>query len=507
VKTREAVPSSIDLYMAEARVYQNSTSRDSTIQSKKVTIIAVTYPFGVIWGMTIKITHTEGEANTSSQRKEWNHRSTNIHSRPLLDRDASVFLHQSLSSPCISTIKKAEGSWIEDHDGNRYLDFHGNSVHHIGYAHPRLVVGLKNQLDELSIAPRRFTCEPAVELAEALTARSPASLNKVLFATGGSDANEIALKIARAATGRFKTVSFWDAFHGAGFGSASVSGEATFRSHIAGPLLPGAEHVAPFACYRCPYNHTGPDTCGLACAQMIEYVLGREGDIAAVIAEPMRAVPYVPPPGFWKQVREACNRHGALLIMDEIPTGLGKTGRFFAFDHDEIVPDIVTLGKALGGGILPLAACIAREDLDVCGEFAIGHYTHEKNPVSARAALTTLEIIDDENLIERADTLGTSAMQRLKETLHGNPIVGDIRGRGMLFGIEIVEDRDSKTPGHSLAETIFYRCMDAGLSFKISQGCVLTLSPPMNISEADLNAALTTVETTIADVTKTHGTH
>lgn len=454
--------------------------------------------------MGITISHTEGESNTSTARADWQNRTAAPGSSSLLERDAEVFLHQSLSSPCVSTIAKAEGCWIEDIEGRRYLDFHGNSVHHIGYGHPRVIAAIKAQLDELSFAPRRFTCEPAVALAEKLASIAPGDLGKVLFTTGGSDANEIALKIARAATGRFKTVSFWDAFHGAGFGAASVGGEATFRSHIAGPLLPGSEHVAPFACYRCPYNHAGPDVCGLACAKMVEYVLEREGDVAAVIAEPMRAVPYVPPPGFWKAVREACNRHGALLIMDEIPTGLGKTGRMFAFEHDDVVPDIVTLGKALGGGVLPIAACIAHRDLDVCGDFAIGHYTHEKNPVTTRAALTTIEIVQEEDLPARAGRLGTYAMNRLRESLHDSPIVGDIRGRGVMFGVEIVTSKDEKTPGNELAEQIYYRCLDDGLSFKISHGCVLTLSPPMTISEDELDTALSTVERAVRQVGQSH---
>lgn len=446
-----------------------------------------------------RIVHTEGESNQSEARAGWRDKAVGPRSAPLLERDAGVFLHQSLSSPCVSTIAKAEGIWIEDKDGRRYMDFHGNSVHHIGYGHPRLVAAIKRQLDDLPFAPRRFTNDPAVELAEKLAEISPGDLSKLLFTTGGSDANEVALKIARAATGRFKTVSFWDAFHGAGLGAASVGGEATFRSHIAGPLLPGTEHVAPFACYRCPYNHAGPDVCGLACAQMVDYVLGREGDVAAVIAEPMRAVPYVPPPGFWAAVRDACNRHGALLIMDEIPTGLGKTGRMFAFEHDEVIPDIVTLGKALGGGILPIAACIARRDLDVCGDFAIGHYTHEKNPVTARAALTTLEIIEEEGLVARAEDLGRYAMAYLRDRLDGVAIVGDIRGRGLMFGVEIVESRADKLPGNARAERIYYACLEAGLSFKISQGCVLTLSPPLTIIQADLTRALEIVVTAIRE--------
>lgn len=438
--------------------------------------------------------HTEGESNTSRARADWRRQTRDARTEALLQRDAEAFVHQSLSSPCLSAIARAEGIWIEDTAGRRYMDFHGNSVHHIGYAHPKLVAAIKAQLDELSFAPRRFTCEPAVGLAEKLGALAPGNLDKVLFTTGGSDAVEVALKVARAATGRFKTVSFWDAFHGAGFGAASVGGEHTFRSHIAGPLLPGTEHVAPFACYRCPYTHAGPDVCGLACAKMVEYVLEREGDVAAVIAEPMRAVPYVPPPGFWAHVREACDRHGALLIFDEIPTGLGKTGKFFASEHDGAVPDIIVLGKSLGGGVLPIAAAIARRDLDVCGDFAIGHYTHEKNPVTARAGLTTIEIIEEEGLVERAAELGAHALGRMRDLMARSPIVGDVRGRGLMIGVEIVTDRESRDPGRDLAERIYYRCLEAGLSFKISQGCVLTLSPPLVIGRADLDRALDIVE-------------
>ncbi len=445
--------------------------------------------------------HTEGEANTSKARAAWTAREEDAPTRDLLRRDAEVFLHQSLSSPCVSTIAKAEGIWIEDTAGRRYMDFHGNSVHHIGYGHPRLVAAIKDQLDALPFSPRRFTNEVSVELAEKLKAIAPADLGRVLFTTGGSDANEVALRLARAATGRFKTLSFWDAFHGAGFGASSVGGEATFRSHIAGPLLPGAEHIAPFHCYHCAYGHAGPESCGLACAKMVDYVLGREGDVAAVIAEPMRAVPVVPPPGYWKAVQEACHRHGALLIMDEIPTGLGKTGRMFAFEHDGITPDIVTLGKALGGGILPIAAVIAREGLNVAGDFAIGHYTHEKNPVTARAALTTIEIIEDEGLVDRAAELGEWAMGRLREALSGNDHVGDIRGRGLLFGVEMVESRTSRTPAPELAERIYYASLAAGLSFKISAGSVLSLSPPLTISREELAQALDIVISVIAGAT------
>ena len=434
--------------------------------------------------------HTEGEANTSKARAAWSARETDEVTNGLLQRDANAFLHQSLSSPCVSTIAKAEGIWIEDTAGRRFMDFHGNSVHHIGYGHPRLIKAIKDQLDALPFSPRRFTNDVSTELAERLGALAPWPA-KVLFTTGGSDAVEVAMKIARAATGRFKTLSFWDSFHGAGFGASSVGGEATFRSHIAGPLLPGAEHVAPFHCYHCAYGHAGPESCGLACAKMVDFVLAREGDTAAVIAEPMRAVPVVPPPGYWQAVETTCRANETLLIMDEIPTGLGKTGRFFAHEHDGITPDIIVVGKALGGGVLPIAAVIARADLDVAGDFAIGHYTHEKNPVTARAALTTLDIIEDEGLCDRAERLGAAAMDRLRDSLVGLSCVKDIRGRGLMFGVEIdTADR---------AERILYSCFAEGLSFKISAGNVLTLSPPLTIPEPDLASALSIVETAVKD--------
>ncbi len=447
----------------------------------------------------------EGDVNTTSRRAEWQARAIDVPTRALLDRDAAVFLRQAVSTPCLDAIAKAEGIWIEDTAGRRYMDFHGNNVHHVGYAHPRVIAAIKRQLDELSFAPRRFTCETSVRLAEALAARAPFPGGKVLFTTGGSDAIEVALKVARAATGRFKTISFWDAFHGAGFGASALGGESLFRSGPIGPLPTGAEHVAPFACYRCAYGYrTGPDgappleTCALACAKMVRYVLERERDVAAVVAEPARAVPYLAPPGFWRAVREACDEFGALLVFDEIPTGLGKTGRFFAAEHDGIVPDIVVVGKALGGGVLPIAAAVCRDGLDVAGDYAFGHYTHEKNPVTARAALETLAIIDDEDLVANAARVGARALERMREWPARFPLVGDVRGRGLLMGVELVRDRGTREPAHEVAERILYRALDRGLSFKTSMGNVLTLTPPLVTTAEDMDRALAILEECLA---------
>ena len=426
-------------------------------------------------------------------------------SRALLAADDRVFLHQALSTPCLAAVSRAEGIWIEDTDGRRYMDFHGNNVHHIGYGHPRLIEAVKRQMYELPYAPRRFTDAAAVELAEKLTDLAPGDLGRVLFATGGSDAVDMALKLARAVTGRFKTLSFWDSFHGAGFGGASVGGEALFRSGPAGPLLPGTEHVAPFACYRCPYGHAAPDgmpdldVCGMTCAAMVRYVLEKEGDVAAVIAEPVRAVPYVPPPGYWKAVREACDAAGALLIFDEIPTGLGKTGRMFVSEHFDVVPDIMVIGKALGGGMLPIAAMITRADLNVLGGWSLGHYTHEKNPVTARAALTTLEIIEDEGLVENAERVGAHAMARIEDMKGRHRLIGDVSGVGLVIGIELVLDPDSKEPATDAADRVMYRCLDRGLNFKTTMGNVLTLTPPLITTVEDMDRALDVIDEALAE--------
>ena len=457
---------------------------------------------------------SESDINRTPLRAAWQDAHLDATSRALLERDNAAFLHQSVSTPCLAPIVKAKGLYIEDMAGRRYMDFHGNNVHHVGHAHPEVIAAVKRQLDALCFAPRRFASERAVELAEALGARFKAltgHAGRVLFTTGGSDAVEVAIKLARAATGRFKTLSFWDAFHGAGFGASSVGGEALFRTQRFGPLLPGSEHVAPFGCYRCAYGHPvdadgQPDLerCKLACASMVRYVLEREGDVAAVIAEPARAVPYIPPPGYWQAVREACNAHGALLIFDEIPTGLGKTGRFFAAEHDGAAPDIVVLGKALGGGVMPIAACVARDELNVAGDLALGHYTHEKSPVASAAALATLAIIECEGLVDNAARVGDHALERLDVLKRRHALIGDVRGRGLLLGIELVEDRDTKQPARAAAERVLYRALSRGLSFKTTMGHVLTLTPPLTVSMQQMDEAIDILDDCLREENTAH---
>ncbi|HTQ01347.1 MAG TPA: aspartate aminotransferase family protein [Casimicrobiaceae bacterium] len=441
----------------------------------------------------------EGDVNLSPLRAAWEREHIRGRTRALLDRDAAVYLHQSLSTPCFDALVACDGIWLTDADGRRFMDFHGNNVHQVGYRHPRVIAAVKAQLDTLPFSPRRFTNEAAVLLAERLATLAPDPLGKVLLAPAGTLAIGMALKLARVATGRHKTVSMWDSFHGASLDAISIGGEAVFRRGM-GPLLPGTEHVPPCDPAACRFGCGG--TCDARCAEYVDYVLGKEEDVAAVVVETVRCTDVqVPPPDYYRVLRAACDRHGALLILDEVPIGIGRTGTMFAFERYGIVPDMVAVGKGLGGAVFPLAALIARRDLDVAGDRALGHYTHEKSSVGCAAALATLDIIADEGLLERTRVLGARALDRLRAMAARHPLVGEVRGAGLLLGVEL--RRRNAAPARREAERVMYGCLARGLAFKIGQGNVITLSPPLVIAEADLERAFAILEEAIAEVEST----
>jgi 4-aminobutyrate aminotransferase len=442
---------------------------------------------------------SEGDLNLTPQRRAWAAENIAAATRQLLEEDARWFLHQSLSTPCLNVLRRVEGAWIEDVEGRRYLDFHGNCVHQVGFSNPKVIAAIKQQLDELSFCPRRYTCSPAIQLAARLAQLAPGNLKRVSFTTSGTTAIGMALKYARVATGRFKFVSLWDSFHGASLDAISIGGEAAFRQGI-GPLLPGCEHVPPPEPMRCPFRCG--KTCNLTCADYLEYVLEKEGDVAAVIAETVRNTPFIPPPDYWKRIRAACDRHGTLLILDEIPIGLGRSGKLFAFENFGVVPDMVVLGKGLGGGVLPLAALIAADSLDVAGHLALGHYTHEKNPVTCAAGLAALEFIEEEKLPERARELGSYALQKMREMAGRHPLIADVRGLGLLLGIELATNAPdgSRQAAVSEAERVMYEALSHGLNFKVTMGNVLTLTPALTITRDELDLALRILDKAIGQV-------
>ncbi|WP_146412862.1 aspartate aminotransferase family protein [Crateriforma conspicua] len=454
------------------------------------------------------VDRSEGDVNLSQRRDQWQANAISADTRRILDQDSDAFLHQCLSSPCLNALSACEGIYLEDVDGRRIMDFHGNYVHQVGFRNPRVVAAVKDQLDVLPFCTRRYTNEPAIRLASRLGELAPGNLGKCLFAPSGAVAVGMALKLARLATGRHKTISMWESFHGATLEASSVGGEALFRCDI-GPLLPGTIQVPPPGHRQCVFGCGGD--CDARCADYIEYVLQQEGDIAALIAEPIRASNVTAgSPMFWKRVADACRRHGTLLIFDEIPTGLGRTGHMFASACTGVTPDMIVLGKGLGGGVMPMAALIARRDLDVGGNKAIGHYTHEKSPLGAAAALATLDCLlgppddpaprDDrsgdlpadasQNLMDRAGVLGHRLRQQLIDFRRSCPVIGDVRGEGLLVGFDVVEPESPHRACPQRAEAVLYAALDEGVSFKTGGGNTVVLAPPLTITDAELDEAV-----------------
>lgn len=437
--------------------------------------------------LTAPVDRAEGDINQSDGHRLYAEAHPNG-TGPLLDEDARWFVHQSLSTPCLNVVSSVAGSVIVDHNGNPILDFHGNSSHQVGHANPAVIEAVKRQLDELVFCPRRFTCEIAVALAKRLACLAPVGEpgvpGRVLFAPAGTAAISTALKLVRYATGRYKTISMHGSFHGATLDAISLGGEAHFREGL-GPLLPGCLHVPA-------YDLT---EAGQRSAEMIEQTLEREGDVAAVIAEPMRWTTVVPPPpAYWQRVREACDRHGTLLVFDEIPACLGRTGRMFCTEHFGVRPDILVIGKGLGGGLFPMAATIVRDELNVAGRTSLGHYTHEKSPIGAAAAMATLDVIEQQGLVRRSAQMGARLLDQLRALAHHIGAIGAVRGLGMQLAIEL---RSNVEPADALAERVLYRCLGEGLSFKVSAGNVLTLSPPLTLSDDEAQTALSILKRAI----------
>ena len=431
----------------------------------------------------------EGDVNLSPRRQAWSERHIDAKTAAMLVEDEKLFLHQSLSTPCLNAIHASDGIYLEDLQGRKIMDFHGNSVHQVGHGHPRVIEAIKQQLDSIPFCPRRYTNQVAIDLARRLVELAPGRLNKLLFAPGGTSTIGMALKLARYATKRHKTISMWDSFHGASLDAISVGGEALFRKDV-GPLLPGTEHIPPPTRGKCHFNCDDEEHSG--CLDYLEYVLSMQGDVAAIIAEPMRwTTVELPPPGYWKKVRELCDRFEVLLIFDEIPSALGRTGKMFVCEHFDVVPDMLVIGKGLGGGVFPMAALIADERLDIVGDRALGHYTHEKSPVGCAAALATLDCLEEDNLIENSILQGKHALGRLVAMQARYPLIHEVRGLGLHLGIEL--RRDGR-PASDEADTVMYHSLSAGLSYKVGGGCVLTLCPPMIIDRSELDRALDIVD-------------
>jgi 4-aminobutyrate aminotransferase len=399
----------------------------------------------------------------------------------------------------------ARGTRITDVDGNEYLDFIASAaVVQAGYGHPRIREAIVGQLDRLSTT--MHCCYPsavAVELAERLCRLVPGDHpKKAWFGATGSDANDCVSRLAPLATGRRRIISYVGSYHGQTTGSALLSGHQTQASVIGLGNVTKVPYPDP---YRCLWGPCSRDGCSLKCLEHVErYALetiSPAEDTAAIIIEAVQSDggEIVPPANYLPALRELCDRHGIWLVFDEVKVGLGRTGRMFGFEHSGVVPDAVTLGKPLGGG-LPLSAVVGRRELLDASTYDL--FTLGGSPVPCAAALATLDVLADEHLVENAAERGRQLVAGLEELARRHRLIGDVRGRGLIVGVELVSDRATRAPAAKDAHRLAYRCFELGLIVIYAgiHGNVIEMTPPLTIAEREIDEALSLFERALTDV-------
>jgi 4-aminobutyrate aminotransferase-like enzyme len=415
-------------------------------------------------------------------------------SRALIERESAHLAPglQGFAQLSGIAVRSASGRTVTDVDGKRYLDLIGGiGVAGIGHSHPRFVRAVTEQLERSAIGS--FTSEARVDLLERLSAIRPApSLHRVQLYSSGSEAVESALRLARCATGKPEIVSFWGGFHGKTLGALALMGSDAKKGF--GPL-PSATHQVPYAsCYRCPLR-LKPESCGLACVSFAREQLHRSssGGIAAFIVEPMQGTSgnIIPPRGFLPAVRELAREFDALLIADEMITGFGRTGTRWGVDHSGVEPDILTLGKQLGGGF-PISAVLSRDAIVESKPWANpsgSSSSYGGNPLACAAAAVTLQIIEEEKLVENSRAMGERLLLRLRALAERFDFVGEVRGAGLFLGIELVEDRETRQPlGQQWTQRIFHLCLERGL-LTMAYSARFRIQPPMTITESEIDEA------------------
>lgn len=398
------------------------------------------------------------------------------------------------------------GSFVKDPDGNVFLDFSsGMFVMNYGYSHPYIVEQVKKQLEKLPhFAGTHYYYELQLELAEKLMEITPGDFKKqVFFANSGAESVEAAFKLTRWHTRKPLMISYQGAFHGRTYGAQSLSsGKAQHRKHFA-PMVPGV-HFMPYPyCYRCPFNGEYPG-CDFQCVEYIRESLEHDvppEDVGAVIVEPIQGNSgYItPPPEYYPMVKEICEEHDWLFISDEIQAGLGRTGKNFAIEHWGVEPDIATVAKALSGGTVPIGATIAREEV-MDWEPDSHASTFGGNLLGCAAGLAGLELMERENLVEGADKKGKFIEKRLKEMEEKFEIVGDVRGKGLMRGIEIVEDSETKEFAEEKRDEIIQESLNRGVIIFAGGKSSIRLAPPLTTSKEVLGKGLDLVEEALSEV-------
>ena len=395
------------------------------------------------------------------------------------------------SSPLL---EQANGIYIMDPDGNVFIDLiSGRCVANTGHSHPRVVKAISDQLTK-GFHWQTLEMYSLIERLGDMTGLSPC---QVYWSQAGSMVNDFAIKATRRITGRSGILSFTGSYHGSSIGGISLSGYDPAMKRHYGPLLPDIYHVPYASCYRCPLK-LDPDSCGLACLNYIEDVVFKSylapDEVAAVFMEPIQgdAGWHVPPPGWHKRLRELCDRHGILLAVDEVQTAFGRTGKWTAMEHWNVQGDIVLLGKSMASGI-PLSACVLPRDMlksTTPESVPIHAQSFSGTPLGVAAAHATMNVIRDEKLCENSEKMGTYLKQRLVDIMDKHNCIGDVRGLGLLLGVEIVKDRTTKTPAPELANLICKEAFKRGL-FILNMGSyggkVLRVAPPLIITQEQVD--------------------
>ena len=397
---------------------------------------------------------------------------------------------------------EGRGCTLTDADGNEYLDFFaGVAVASLGHSHPRFVAALVNQVERLTVGS--FTTEPRAMLLKLLAELAPGALQRTQLYSGGAEAVEAAIRLAKSYTKKHEVVGFWGGFHGKTGGVMGLIGDEWKQKW--GPLAPGT-HLVPYAdCYRCPFKLRYPD-CGMFCLDFIRQTLKTTtaGLIAAIIVEPMQGTAgnVIPPPEFLPGIAEIAREHGALLIGDEMITGFGRTGAMFGSNHTDTVPDVMTIGKGFGSGF-PITGLISTDEITAAHPFAkpsSSSSSYGGNPLASAAALATVETIIDENLVANAEQVGEVLLQELRELQEKYEFIGDVRGAGLLIGLDLVKDRATKEPlSSAVTEQIFLGALRRGLLL-MGYFSRVRINPPLVLTETEARDGAAILDEVFAEV-------
>ena len=395
------------------------------------------------------------------------------------------------------TVDTASGSTVTDVDGNTLIDIIGGiGVNGLGHSHPKWISAMKTQVEKASVGS--FTSRARVELMEKVASNPPApGVNRMQLYSGGAEAVESALRLSKCHTGKYEFVSFWGGFHGKTLGALSLMG-SDFKDSV-GPMVSGS-HIVPYAnCYRCPLKLTYP-SCGMACVELAtkQAKMSCAGKVAAIIVEPMQGTAgnIIPPDEFLPAVKQMARSLGALLIVDEMITGFGRTGKYWGSHHSQVEADIVTLGKQFGGGY-PVAALLSKDEIVSAkpwGNPSGSSSSYGGNPLAAASVLAALNIIDDEKLVENSRMVGEYFLKKIMPFEDKYSFIGQTRGRGLFLAIEMVKDKNSKEPFSKLAcQKVFMECLKRGL-LTMAYASSFRIQPALTIDTGTVDNAVTILE-------------